>query len=280
VSEPGDPQAGLEVLYADADLIAVDKPAGLHTAPLGREGEDTLLGRMIERYPEVARLPGIKPVEPGLLHRLDRDTSGIVLIARTPEAFQLLMAEFAGGRVRKEYLALCVPQAGFAPAAVQAGQRFAVESRFAPFGPGRRKVQVVLPAGNAGAGADADAYSVGRCPVGRGPARLHRAGRKASPGIYRTEAEVLELRGSRALVRAVILRGFRHQVRAHLAFLGLPIVGDALYGVAAPPGARDRLYLHATAVELALPSSGRKLRIDAPLPPDFALCYGSNGRTG
>jgi 23S rRNA pseudouridine1911/1915/1917 synthase len=258
VSEPGGPPAGLEVLYADADLIAVNKPAGLHTAPLGREGEDTLLARLIERHPEIAGLPGLKSIEPGLLHRLDRDTSGIVLVARTPEAFRLLLAEFAGGRVRKEYLALCVPQAGFAPAAARSGQRFAVESRFAPFGPGRRKVRVVPAAGE--------------------PGRVGRAARKASPELYRTEAEVLELRGQRALVRAVILRGFRHQVRAHLAFLGLPIVGDALYGVAAPQGAPDRLYLHASAVELALASSGRKLRIDAPLPPDFLSCYGEGRR--
>lgn len=252
MSEPVYPPAGLEVLYADADLIAVNKPAGMHTAPLGRKGEDTLLARLIERYPEIAGLPGIKPVEPGLLHRLDRDTSGIVLVARTPEAFRLLKAEFAGGRVRKEYLALCVPQAGFAPAAaVKPGDRYRVESRFAPFGPGRRKVRVVPASGPAG-----------------------RAARLAAPGLYRTEAEVLELHGPRALVRAALVRGFRHQVRAHLAFLGLPIVGDALYGVAAPPGAPDRLYLHASAIELALPSSGGKLRLEAPLPPEFALCYG------
>jgi 23S rRNA pseudouridine1911/1915/1917 synthase len=92
-------------------------------------------------FPEIATLPGRKPGEQGLLHRLDRETSGIVLAARTPEAFQRLIQDFAAGRVAKEYLALCAPASQLQP-----GQSFAVESRFAPFGPGRRKVRVV-PAG-------------------------------------------------------------------------------------------------------------------------------------
>ena len=103
MSGPGSPPAppGLTVLYADAELIAVDKPAGLHTAPQGRAGEDTLLGRVLAAFPEIATLPGRKPGEPGLLHRLDRETSGIVLVARTPEAFQRLIQDFAAGRVRQ-----------------------------------------------------------------------------------------------------------------------------------------------------------------------------------
>jgi 23S rRNA-/tRNA-specific pseudouridylate synthase len=254
----------LAVLFADEQLIAVDKPAGLHTAPQGREGEVTLLSRLLEQFPEIAAVPGIKPAEPGLLHRLDHGTSGIVLAARTPEAFRRLAAEFAAGRVRKEYLALCVPGS-----AVLAGQRFAMESRFAPCGPGRKKVRVVSAGALGGAGADSVGHRADS--VGFHPAGLHRVGRSATSGTYRTEAEVLEVQGPRVLVRAAIVRGFRHQVRAHLAFLGLPIVGDPLYGVPVPPGAADRLYLHASAVELQHPASGQPLRIRSPLPLDFEL---------
>ena len=149
MSKPEGPPAPpvLAVLYADAQLIAVEKPAGLHTAPQGRAGEDTLLDRLLERFPEIAALPGRRPGEPGLLHRLDRGTSGVVLAARTPEAFHRLAADFAAGRVRKEYLALCAPAADLrAASGLRPGQRFVLESRFAPFGPGRRKVRVV-PAG-------------------------------------------------------------------------------------------------------------------------------------
>ncbi len=262
--EPDSPPVppGLEVLYADSELIALDKPAGLHTAP-SRAGEDTLLGRLLARFPEVAALPGRKPGEPGLLHRLDRGTSGVVLAARTPEAYGRLLADFDAGRVRKEYQAVCVPLAagvrpasGEPPAAgVHPGQRLVLESRFAPWGPGRKKVRVV--------------------PLGASePHARGRSRRRAAPGVYRTEAEVLEVRAGVALVRAVILRGFRHQVRAHLSHLGLPLLGDELYGHRAPWGASPRLCLHASAVELAHPADGRRLRIEAPLPPDFTLCYG------
>jgi 23S rRNA pseudouridine1911/1915/1917 synthase len=236
----------LVVLFEDAWLIAVDKPAGLHTAPLGRVEEDTLLGRVIARFPEVGTLPGLKPTEPGLLHRLDRETSGVVIVARAPEAFRRLRADFDEGRARKEYLALCSPAR-----AARQGERFRLESRFAPHGPGRKRVRVILPAEEG-----------------------KKAARQASPDSYHTEARIVEVRGNLALVRAVIVKGFRHQVRAHLAHLGLPIAGDPLYGVPAPAGVPERLYLHASAVELAHPDGGRRLRIEAPLPPAFALCYG------
>jgi 23S rRNA pseudouridine1911/1915/1917 synthase len=249
---------GLTVLFTDAELIAVDKPAGLHTAPQGRAGEDTLLGRLLAAFPEIAALPGRKPGEPGLLHRLDRETSGIVLAARTPEAFRRLARDFAAGRVTKEYLALCAPALPLQP-----GQSFTMESRFAPFGPGRRKVRVV-PGGDPRARAGAGAAGLQR----------GRARRRASPRSYRTEAVVEQARPGLVLVRARILRGFRHQVRAHLSHLGLPIVGDELYGSGLPPGVEPRLYLHACSVELAHPPGGAARRIDSPLPEAFSLCYG------
>lgn len=261
------PDPAFRVLFADAALLAVDKPSGLHTAPLHPGETDNLLALVTARHPEVAGLPGIKPTEPGLLHRLDRDTSGVVLIARTAEAFRDLRAQFRAGAVRKEYLAACIPRSP-----VRAGQRLVVESRFAPFGPGRRKVRVVPLTG-------------GGDRTGGSPARRGRGSRRATAAVYRTEAEVLEVRGGVALVRAVIARGFRHQVRAHLAHVGLPLVGDPLYGApwhalqtAAPlaPDAPARLGLHASAIELRRPGSGERLRIDCPLPTDFALWYGGS----
>jgi 23S rRNA pseudouridine1911/1915/1917 synthase len=242
-------QEELSVLFEDGQLLAVDKPAGVHSAPLRRGESDTLLGLVIARYPEVAGLPGIKPVEPGLLHRLDRETSGVLLVARTAEAFRSLRAAFAAGRVRKEYIALCACRIE-APT----GKRLWLESRFAPFGRGGQRVRVLLPG-----------------KEGRPRAQRARKDRKASPRLYRTEVQVLERRGSWALVRASLLRGFRHQVRAHLAHLGLPIAGDDLYGVEAPPGAPERLYLHASALELPHPASGQALRLSSPPPPEFRL---------
>jgi 23S rRNA pseudouridine1911/1915/1917 synthase len=240
------PIAELVVLFEDGELLAVDKPAGVHSAPLRRGETGTLLGAVLARFPEVAGLPGIKPVEPGLLHRLDLETSGILLVARTAEAFRNLRQVFTDGRVRKEYTALCACRAE-----ARAGERMRMESRFAPFGRGRKSVRALLPE-----------------EEGRPAARR---AEKAAPGLYRTEAEILERRGSWALVRAFILKGFRHQVRVHLAHLGLPIAGDSLYGVAVPAGAPVRLYLHASAIELPHPATGQPLRLISPLPPEFRL---------
>lgn len=231
------------VLFEDAHLLAVDKPAGVHSAPL-RPGESgTLLGAVLARYPEVAGLPGIKSVEPGLLHRLDLETSGILLVARTAEAFRSLRAAFGAGRVWKAYTALCACRTE-----LPAGRRLWTESRFAPYGRGRKLVRTIA-AGDEGR-----------------PAARH-----ASAGLYRTEAQVLERRGQWALVQATVLKGFRHQVRVHLAQLELPIAGDSLYGVPAPAGAPARLYLHAAAIELDHPASGEPLRLCSPLPPEFRL---------
>jgi 23S rRNA pseudouridine1911/1915/1917 synthase len=239
----------LSVLFEDGHLLAVDKPAGIHSAPL-RPGESgTFLGAVLARYPEVAGLPGIKAVEPGLLHRLDRETSGVLLVARTAEAFRNLRAAFAVGRVRKVYTALCACRTE-----LQAGRRLWAESRFAPHGRGRKRVRAIAAEDEA-----------------RPRAHRARKERQASAGLYRTEAQVLERRGPWALVQAATLKGFRHQVRVHLAWLGLPIAGDALYGVPAPAGAPARLYLHAAVIELAHPISGEPLRLGSPLPPEFRL---------
>lgn len=231
----------LVVLYEDADLAAVEKPAGIHTAPLSTDPSGTLLGAILERWPEIAKLPGRKPVEPGLLHRLDRDTSGIVIIARTEAAFRALARAFEEGGVKKEYTALCLLSAPEPQPSTRG-----IESRFAPYGPGRRMVRVIR-----------------EVDMGRPGAR------EATRETYATEAEILERRGGLALVRALISRGFRHQVRAHLSALGLPIVGDPLYGAPVPAGAAPRMFLHACRIVLQSPATGRVIGIESPVPAEF-----------
>jgi 23S rRNA pseudouridine1911/1915/1917 synthase len=248
------PIADLVVRYLDEALIVVDKPAGQHTAPLRPTDEGTLLAQVMAAYPEVAAVPGIKPVEPGLLHRLDRETSGLVVVARTPEAFQVLRRSFESGQTRKEYLAACASagvEAG-AGAGLHAGPDavLRIESRFAPFGPGRGMVRVV-------------AASETRARV------LERASREA----YATEAEVSLREPGRALLRARISKGFRHQVRAHLSFLGFPILGDPLYGAPVPPGATARMYLHAARIEMPHPLTGAMLVVESSLPAEFAALF-------
>jgi 23S rRNA pseudouridine1911/1915/1917 synthase len=251
----------LRIAYRDEHILVVEKPPGLHTAPLSPDAAGTLLGMVIDAYPEVGKVPGIKDVEPGLLHRLDRETSGLVLVARTAAAFQTLRLASDAGGIWKEYLAVCVPAARqAAPGAPPPRERFRIESRFAPQGPGRRRVRVVPPG-----------------------ARV-RAAARASEQVYLTEAEVLETRGKLCLVRARLNRGFRHQVRAHLASVGLPILGDPLYspakGGGIPAGAQaqaGRLCLHAWAIQLPHPADGRPVRIESPLPDDVTRLFASGG---
>lgn len=232
------------VRYEDSELIVVDKPAGMHTAPLSPGDRGTLLELVMESFPEIGALPGIKAVEPGLVHRLDRETSGLVVIARTPGAFEALRRSFTAGEARKDYAAACVAAGRDAPGTLR------VESRFAPYGQGRRMVRPVL--------------------AGERSAKLLAA---ASHELYCTEARILERRGGRALLSAWIRKGFRHQVRAHLAFLGFPILGDPLYGAVVPAGFASRMYLHAGRIELAHPATGRPLLVESPVPEEFMRLF-------
>ena len=240
----------LRILFEDEHLIAVDKPAGIHTAPLEPGETGTLLSLVMERYPEVGGLPGIKSVEPGLLHRLDWETSGLVMVARTERSFRALREQFDSDRVSKEYSAVCAQTAE----ASEEDRRLRIESRFAPYGPGSKMVRVVLP-----------------------EEKRKRFSQRASPDIYTTEIVSIRSRhdtaftesGNFVLVQARLTRGFRHQVRAHLAFLGFPIIGDPLYGAAVPAGFPERMYLHASKIELVHPESGKPLSIKSPLPPEF-----------
>jgi 23S rRNA pseudouridine1911/1915/1917 synthase len=235
----------LVVLYQDDALLAFDKPAGLHTAPLAPGEEDTLLSRVIAAFPEVAGLPGVKPVEPGLVHRLDRGTSGVVVVARTAQAFRRLRALLSGGWARKTYLAACA-----CPGTPPRGT-LSITSRFAPYGEGRRKVRVVRDDERARA----------------------RRLREVTRDVYTTEAETAALGPGRLLLRVGIERGFRHQVRAHLSALGYPILGDPLYGPEVPAGVPRRMYLHAARIELVHPVTGEPLVLESPPPGEFAALF-------
>jgi 23S rRNA-/tRNA-specific pseudouridylate synthase len=97
--------------------------------------------------------------------------------------------------------------------------------------------------------------------------------RQATRETYVTEAEWLVRAEGRVLLSARIYRGFRHQVRAHLSFLGCPILGDPLYGVPVPPGLAPRMYLHAARLEMPHPRSGAPLVVHSPVPAEFGAAF-------
>lgn len=190
------------IVQVEDDRLVLYKPALMHTAPL-REGETgTLLARVAERYPEVLAVRGRKAVEGGVLHRLDFETRGLVLIARTQEFYDMMLRLQESGLFIKDYrarVAPAPPPPGFPPPPVfnPEAPLVVTESAFRPYGPGRKAVRPTL----------------GGKIIYKSEIRFGTAG----PGGERE-------------ARIRISRGARHQIRCHLAWLGLPIIGDALYG--------------------------------------------------
>lgn len=218
------PDAALElrVLLEDDALVFVDKPAGVPSQPLQPGELGTVANALVARYPEMAAV-GDDPREAGLCHRLDVETSGVLLAARTRAAWEALRAAFSDDRgVEKRYLALVK-------------------------GPLADEGTIEVPLAHSG-----DHVVPGD------------AGR---PAI--TEFSVRARRGSYALVDVRLVTGVLHQVRAHLASVGAPIVGDALYGGAVEPGLA-RFFLHAVSLKVKHPLTGQALRAESPLPPELA----------
>ena len=257
--------------------LVVFKPRGMHGAPLAAGEEGTLLAWCAERWPELLRVRGRKAVEGGLLHRLDRDTAGLVVFAREQATCDFLLGEQERGAFLKEYEARCRDlrddgayadlslEAGFPPRPFRAGDSpCEVESAFRPYGPGRRAVRPILAA-TAG-----EVPSRLRADAAFDRGRPYRTSIQAlSPILAQALSPIRALSPSgerRILVRASLERGFRHQVRCHLAWLGLPIEGDELYPrpvaelAAEPLAAAPSLALTATAVSFPDPESGMTLR--------------------
>ena len=223
------PALRLEILFQDADLVAVNKPAGMAVHPLRPEETDTLANALAARFPEIADL-GDQPLLAGVAHRIDTDTSGVVLAARTAAAFESLRAQFAARQVQKTYLALA---AGF----IKQDAELVHELAHHPTSRGRM----------------VDARSL------RVPER---------PMHAVTAFHALRRVGECTLLEVTIFTGVTHQIRCQLALIDHPLLGDTLYNGPAMPGF-PRHFLHASAVAFQHPRTGEPTRIEAPLTPDL-----------
>jgi len=225
------PELPLRIVHADAHLVVADKPAGMPSHPLKPGEIGTAANALVGRFPELASV-GPARREGGLVHRLDTDTSGLLLAARTDAAHSLLRAQFAGRTVEKGYLALVAGE-------LHAGGEIDVPLAHDPHD--SRKVR---------AASDPEW------------AEAHGA-RPAS-----TRFVPVARRAGFTLLDVEIATGVLHQIRAHLAFIGHPLAGDALYGGPALPGLA-RHFLHANRLGFAHPDGGHP-RFDSPLPDDLA----------
>jgi 23S rRNA pseudouridine1911/1915/1917 synthase len=237
VATPGAP---LRVVLETAQIIVVDKPAGQPTAPL-RPGETgTLVNALLGQYPELVPdglggFIGHSPREPGIIHRLDTETSGVVVAARTAEAFTTLKTALKEGRLDKRYLLLCAEQG--------LPDEGTIEFPLANHPKDQRRVQA--------------------CIHPRDVMRYE-------PRPACTRYKVLQRSGTWALVEAKVDKALRHQIRAHFSAIDHPLAGDELYG-GPVIRALGRHALHAASVAYGGGSGIDAFEASVPLPKDIAI---------
>ncbi len=224
-----DTELKIKVVLEDKDFLVVEKPAGIPTHPLKNTEKGTLIQGVFAQFPET-RVAGPLAREGGLIHRLDNETSGLVLVARHSKAYQFLKNQFRQKKVVKEYLAV-VEKKPFLKSC--AGKWVSITSPIAHDSKNRKKMKI---------------DSKGRAAI---------TYVKFEKGFKKN-----------ALVRLRIITGVRHQIRVHLASVGLPLVGDLLYkgeGILNHKG----FFLHAHRLEFLHPSRFQKVCVESPLPPNF-----------
>jgi len=250
IPEPVDPAPQpealpLPILYQDEDLIVVDKPAGMVVHPAAGHASGTLVNALLHHVDDLSGIGGEK--RPGIVHRLDRGTSGLMVVAKHDTAHEELSRQFHDREVEKEYFALVWGE-------VQAGRRID-----APIGrdPSNRKKMSARDASRGARAGD--------------PARVRRS-REAVTRIIRAERlRVL------TLLQVAIHTGRTHQIRVHLSAIGHPIVGDPLYGGVhrrVPGDLRavthlERPFLHAARLVFTHPRDGRRMEFSSELPDDL-----------
>jgi 23S rRNA pseudouridine1911/1915/1917 synthase len=226
------PKLELRTAYEDSAILILDKPAGMPTHGFSGQDEDTVANFIASKHPELLAV-GKSRWEPGILNRLDRDTSGLVLAAKTQESFVRLRAQFRRREVVKTYWALV-------------------------WGKTNLSGIVDLPLAH-------DPRNKARMrPVSSKPRQAQRSWKAITR--YRRVAQSSEV----TLLEIIMNTGVTHQIRVHLAAIGHPIVADLLYGSANTEscGLR-RQFLHALKLEFRHPQTGRKLTVEAPLANDL-----------
>ena len=219
----------LDILYEDEHLLIINKPAGLVVHPSAGHDEGTLVHALLSHCTDLAGIGGVE--RPGIVHRLDKDTTGAIVVAKTDHAHQNLQAQIKAKTARREYLGI-----------VYGAPRDAAGTIDLPLGrhPVDRKKQAVVP--------------------------VEKGGRSAV-----THWQIEERLGNYTLMRFELETGRTHQIRVHSAQIGHPIVGDVVYGRGRSVGVNlPGQALHAWRLTLAHPVTGDPLQAVAPIPETFA----------
>ncbi len=219
----------LDIRYEDDDMLIINKPAGMVVHPAVGHSSGTLVNAVLAHCPDLPGISGEK--RPGIVHRLDKETSGLITIAKNESALRHLQAQFKARTVGKQYLALVDGQVQPPTALIDA-----------PLGrdPRQRKKMAVIPFG--------------------GSARSRTA---------QTQYQTITSYDDHTLLRCELLTGRTHQIRVHLAYIGFPIVGDKVYGRRKPSIRLWRHFLHAAELTVIRPSDNQELTIATELPPEL-----------
>ena len=217
-------ELSLRIAYEDEHLLVVDKPAGLVVHPAPGHPTGTLVHGLLAH--EAAG--GEEPDRPGIVHRLDRDTSGLLVVARSPEAHRRLEKLVRAHELEREYLALVCGR------------------------PRSRTGRIEAP--------------IGRDRRGRTKHSLD----TATPRDAVTHFEIAEELPRHTLLRVRLETGRTHQIRVHLAEIGLPVAGDRVYGRPGELGL-ERQFLHAARLAFPHPFTGKQVECESPLPPDLVV---------
>jgi 23S rRNA pseudouridine1911/1915/1917 synthase len=223
-----DPALVIPVVYEDHDLLVIDKPAGLVVHPGAGQRTGTLVHGLLARYPEIVDV-GVDAARPGIVHRLDKGTSGLLLVARTPAAYEALVAALAARSVHRRYRALAW------------GTFDAIRGLIdAPIGRSMRE-----------------------------PTRqaIDERGKEARTRyeVITTFTEPVAV----TELACTLETGRTHQIRVHLRSIGHPVVGDNRYDGARQSLPMGRPFLHAELLELAHPVTGKPLSFSSPIPADL-----------
>ena len=226
-----DPSIRFDVVYEDADVIVVDKPPGLVVHPGTGTVKGTLVHGLLARYPDLAALAvGDQDIRPGIVHRLDKGTSGLLMVGRTPHAVSHLVAQLAARQVERRYVAL-------------AWGRFSARAGLIDAPVGRSDADPTKMAVSAGGREARTRYEV---------------------------VQQYELPEATALIGCRLETGRTHQIRVHLSAIGHPVVGDAAYGGARRTVASPRVFLHAATLGFRHPVTGELLSFTSDVPKDLA----------
>ncbi len=218
------------ILFEDEHMLVIDKPAGVVVHPGAGNWTGTVVNALLSRYPGIQEWAEEATDRPGIVHRLDKDTSGCLAIARTAGAHFQLSTAFAERKVKKTYLALAWGHPKLAQGRLES--------------------------------------SIGRHPVNRQKMAEVDRGGKLAVTLYKVLRTGWLERFPVSLIELDLQTGRTHQIRVHLSGMGHPVLGDSLYGNGRGP-LLGRQLLHAWRLALPHPASGEILKMESPIPADM-----------